>query len=212
MLILASASPRRHRLLTEWGVPHRVAPSRIPEPAPRRTAPIAYARRLALAKALAVAKGVRPLSSKRGLTPLEGKGAGSWVLGADTIVVVGRRIFGKPRGVVDAERMLRALSGTTHRVITAVALVHLARTKGARPPWHRVRHAVSRVTMRRLTPEELHRFARKHRDKAGGYAIQDSGDTVIETIEGSYTNVVGLPKEIVLPLLRRAGVTPVSSR
>ena len=186
-LILASASPRRHRLLTEWGVPHRIVPSRIPEPAPRGTAPIPYARRLALAKALAVAK--------RGQTS-----SGVWVLGADTIVVVGRRILGKPRGLADAERMLRALSGTTHRVITAVALVAVRPKQGRRTTaW--VRHVVSRVTMRRLTPAEITHYARRHRDKAGGYAIQDSGESVVETIKGSYTNVVGLPMEVLKKLL-----------
>ncbi|MBI4227375.1 MAG: Maf family protein [Candidatus Omnitrophica bacterium] len=122
--------------------------------------------------------------------------------------MVGRQILGKPRSLAEAERMLRRLSGTTHRVITAVALVRVnparpgAGARGARPPWHRVRHAVSRVTMRRLTPAEIRRDARRHRDKAGGYAIQ-AKDSVVTRVDGSRTNVVGFPKEVVLPLLRR---------
>lgn len=212
-MILASESPRRRQLLRAWGIPHRVVPSRLVEPAPRPTdTPVRYARRLALAKALAVAKRVlRDCPPK--LRRSEGGLSLSWVLGADTIVVAGRRILGKPTSVADAERMLRRLAGTTHRVITAVALVQV--TQGVRPegwPPSTVRHAISRVTMRRLTPAEIARYARRHRDKAGSYAIQDSGETVVEKIEGSYTNVVGLPKEVVLPLLRRAGIRPASGR
>lgn len=191
-LLLASASPRRHRLLTEWGIAHRVLPSRIPEPPPGRTPPIRYARRLALAKAQTIAR----------------RYPHTWVLGADTIVVVGRHILGKPRDPAQAEGMLRRLSGSRHRVITGVALV------ATRPEPHRrtrvwVRHAVTWVAMRRLTDDEIRRFARRHRDKAGSYAIQ-AQETIVTKIEGSRTNVVGLPKELVLPLLRRVGFIPPS--
>lgn len=179
LLILASASPRRRQLLRQWKIPHRVFPSHIPEPPPGRTPPIQYARGLALAKVRAVVRRVP---------------RGAPVLGADTIVVVGREILGKPKGAADAERMLRRLSGSRHRVITGVALVAGTRT------W--VRHAVTRVTMRPLSAPDIRRFARHHRDKAGSYAIQ-AKDSVVTRIEGSRTNVVGLPQELVLPLLRK---------
>ncbi len=186
-LILASASPRRRQLLRAWKIPFRVIFSRMHEPRPGRTPPVRYARRLALAKANAVARQV--------------KGGGG--LGADTIVVAGRAILGKPRSVAEAERMLRTLSGSRHRVITAVALVDA--TTGRR----RVAHATSVVTMRRLSDVERRRYARRHLDKAGAYAVQDENDPVVTKIEGSYTNVVGLPKEVVLPLVRRVlRVTP----
>jgi len=190
-LILASASPRRRQLLRTWKIPFRLIPSRLHEPPPGRTPPVRYARRLALAKARAV---VRQVTS-------------GWVLGADTIVVKGRRILGKPRSVAEAERMLRTLSGSRHRVITAVALVDAATGR------RRVAHATSVVTMRRLSDDERRRYARRHLDKAGAYAVQDRGDPVVTKIAGSYTNVVGLPKELVLPLVRKLlRVTPRSGR
>lgn len=170
-------------------------PSHIHEPPPGRTPPVRYARRLALAKAKAVALGVR---HRRCLTPL-------CILGADTIVVAGRQILGKPRSVAEAERMLRRLSGTTHRVITAVAL-GVWRRRCLTPSCLSVAHAISRVTMRRLTEAEIRRAARRHRDKAGAYAVQDADDPVVTQTVGSYTNVVGLPQEVVLPLLRQAGI------
>lgn len=217
-LILASASPRRRQLLRHWRVPHRVVPSHIHEPPPGRTPPIRYARRLALAKAQAVVQilsagkssAVRA-SAARALypptpypqtpyPPTLHQPTPCWVLGADTIVVAGRRILGKPKSLADAERMLRRLSGTTHRVITAVALVNAASGRT------RIAHAVSRVTMRRLSDPELRRYARRHLDKAGAYAVQDTDDPVVTKIVGSYTNVVGLPKETVQQLLKWAGI------
>lgn len=188
VLVLASASPRRRRLLREWGFRVRIVPSRLPEPPPRREAPIRYARRLALAKALAVAQ----------------EWPQAWILGADTIVVHGRRIFGKPVSARAAIRMLRTLAGSRHRVVTAVALVHADTSQ------RHVAHTVSRVTMRALSAEELTRFAGRHRDKAGSYAIQDAQDPVVVRIEGSYTNVVGLPRELVVPMLRQVGISPRS--
>ena len=167
----------------------RIAPSRVPEPPPRRELPVRYARRLALAKAEAVAR----------------QWPECWVLGADTIVVHHRRIFGKPTSAGAALRMLRTLAGSQHTVITAVALVCPARAR------RHVAHAVSRVTMRAISPGELARFARRHRDKAGGYAVQEVRDPVVVRVKGSYTNVVGLPKELVVPMLRQVGIRPQRS-
>lgn len=152
------------------------------EPPPGLLGPVVYARKLALAKARVVAHQLK-----------EGK-----ILGADTIVVCRGKILGKPVDFAEACRMLTQLQGTTHRVITAVALVDAATAK------EKVAHAVSRVTMRPMKPEEVARYARKHHDKAGAYAVQEKKDRVVKRIVGSYTNVVGLPLEKLRPLLKPA--------
>ena len=176
-------------------------PSHIREPAPGHIAPIQYARRLALAKAQAVR--ARTPRAMHG-TPVDKRWLRTrsrWILAADTIVVVGGKILGKPATLAQAQGMLRRLSGSTHRVITAVALLEASSGRA------RVRHAVSRVTMRPLTEPEIRRFARKHRDKAGGYAVQDRRETIVTAIQGSHSNVVGLPKHLVLDLLHWAHKT-----
>ena len=182
-LILASASPRRRSLLREAGFHFIVVPSRIPERLPAGRPPVEQARQLALRKARAIARRVES----------------GWVLGADTIVVAGRRRLGKPASLQAACRMLQALQGTRHKVITGVALVQ---APGRR---YLLRHAVSFVTMRPLSAGQVRRLARKHADKAGAYAVQDRRDPVVRKVEGSTTNVVGLPMEIVRPLLRKLG-------
>ena len=179
-LILASASPRRKILLKRMKIPFKVIPSHLAEPPPGWLDPAQYARKLALAKARIVARQL----------------PGGIVLGADTVVVHRGKIYGKPADFADAYRILSALAGSTHRVITAVALVRAPDGK------HKVAHAVSRVTMRRLTPAEIARTARKHPDKAGGYAVQEKRDPLVSKIKGSYTNVVGLPMELVKKLLK----------
>ena len=156
-------------------------PSHLLEPPAGSVPPISYTRKLALAKARLVAKRV-----KEGL-----------VLGADTVVVHRGRIFTKPTDFADACRILYALQGTTHRVITAVAVVD------ARTGREKVDHALSRVTMRSLEPQEIARYAKRHLDKAGAYAAQEKKDPVVVKIVGSYTNVVGLPLEVVRELLKK---------
>ena len=178
-LILASESPRRRQLLKEHGLSFRVIPSRLPEPPPGKLPPVAYARMLAAAKAKRVAA-----KTREGL-----------VLAADTIVVGRGEILGKPKDFRDACRMLKKLQGTTHRVVTAVCLINAA-TGGTL-----TRHCISRVTMRPLTPAEIHRYASRHPDKSGSYAVQEKKDPVVIKIEGSWTNVVGLPMELVKKLL-----------
>ena len=179
MIVLASASPRRKQLLKEAGIPFRVLLSRMVEPPAGNENPIAYARKLAAAKARLVAKKVR-----------HGR-----VLGADTIVVLKGKIYGKPADYPDACRILTRLQGSTHRVITGVALVDAATGRA------KISHAVSRVTMRPMDSAEVQRYARRHRDKAGAYAVQEKRDPVVVKISGSYTNVVGLPMELVKKLL-----------
>jgi len=119
------------------------------------------------------------------------------VLGADTAVVIGSEILGKPRDVEDAARMLRLLSGRTHEVMTGVCLVNTGR---------RVSHVeISDVTFARLTEDQIAWYVSsgEGRDKAGGYAIQGLASRFIPRIEGSYSNVVGLPIALVDDLIHR---------
>lgn len=178
--ILASASPRRKGLLKALKIPFSVVPSRLLEPPPGFMDPVSYARKLALAKARIAAKQV-------------GEG---WVLGADTVVVHQGEILGKPADMADGIRMLSRLQGTTHKVITGVALVNAATGKESQA------HAVSTVTMKPLSLKEIARIAPKHLDKAGCYAAQEKKDPVIKKVVGSYSNVVGLPLEVVKKLLK----------
>ena len=182
-MILASASPRRKILLQKHRIPFRTIPSGIPEPPPRRDLPASFAKKLALAKATHVAAKLR-----RGT-----------VLGADTIVVLKKKIYGKPNSFRDACRILEKLQGTTHQVITGVALVDAATGR------KKTGHAVSRVMMKPLSLGEIRRYAAKHPDKAGSYAVQEKNDSVVLKIKGSYSNVVGLPMELVKKMLKKFG-------
>ncbi len=178
-LVLASASPRRKLLLKTLKIPFTVIPSRMFEPPPGFMDAVSYARKLALAKARVVAK----------------QAAGDeWVLGADTVVVHKGEILGKPADMADGIRMLSRLQGTTHRVITGVALVNAAGKE-------KVTHAASTVTMKRLDLKTIVRLVPKNLDKAGAYAAQEKKDPVIKKVVGSYSNVVGLPLEVVKKLL-----------
>ena len=179
-LILASASPRRASLLKQLKIPFTVIPSRMFEPPPGFMDPVIYARKLALAKARVVSK----------------QAGEAWVLGADTVVVHQGEILGKPADLGSGIRMLSRLQGTTHKVVTAVALVNAAAGK------ERVIHAASTVTMKPLSLKEIARIAPKHLDKAGCYAAQEKKDPVIKKVVGSYSNVVGLPMDLVKKLLK----------
>ena len=117
------------------------------------------------------------------------------VLGCDTEVVVDGRVYGKPAGPEDAEEMLESLSGRTHEVMSGLALIT--------PMWEEVRHEVTRVTFRGLTPRDLARYVAtgEWEGRAGGYAIQGEGAALVERIEGDYLNVVGLPTALLVRLL-----------
>ena len=119
------------------------------------------------------------------------------VLAADTIAALGNRVFGKPADRDDARRILQSLSGTTHQVITGVTLLDAA--SGA---WL-IRHDSTDVTMRRLAEREVEDYldGGEWMGKAGAYGIQDKGDAFVERIEGSFTNVVGLPMELLARML-----------
>lgn len=171
-LILASNSPRRKRLLQQIGLPFRSLPSDVDENQAPGEPPV-KAVLLAEKKAKAVYS-----QSKE-----------SWILGADTMVVVGRRILGKPRDHEDIHSMLSRLSGQEHEVITGFCLLN---------PSGGMAHSeaiTTLVKMKRLGEEEINAYVATGEPfgKAGGYAIQGVGAFMVESISGSYTNVVGLP-------------------
>jgi septum formation protein len=180
-IVLASGSPRRRELLADLGLDFEVAPSRAEEPAPLPGEPPAdYAARMAEMKTLEVAT----------------RFPDRFVLGADTIVVLGDRIMGKPIDDAHALAMLTALSGQTHQVITAFCLMmpgHDALTRAV----------TTDVDMRASTRAELRAYIAtgEPMDKAGAYAIQGVGTFLVTAIRGSYTNVVGLPVARVLEVL-----------
>jgi septum formation protein len=204
MIVLASASPRRQELLRSAGIPFTVQPAEIDETPHQGESPRNCAERLARQKALYVSKS-RP---------------GEWVLGADTIVVIDEAILGKPRHENDAARMLRLLSGRTHRVITGVCL---GGDKVASGPWSAASDAKSLkpedrelrtwvedarsettlVTMGDLSDAEIRSYIAtgEPMDKAGAYAIQGMASRWISRVEGDYSNVVGLPVALVYRML-----------
>lgn len=183
-LVLASASPRRADLLDQLGVRYLVDPAGIDERERADEAPNDYVRRIALAKAETVC---------------DRRGRVEPVIGADTAVVIDERIVGKPADFTAAAAMLGALSGRWHEVYTGVALVHRAASVIA------VR---TRVKFRVLQSTEIAAYwdTGEPCDKAGAYAIQGIGGAFVERIDGSYSNVVGLPLMETVQLLNRAGI------
>lgn len=182
-IILASQSPRRIELLKEAVADYIVMPSDIEEIFQQDLSPEDNALNLARDKATWVAR----------------KQPGHWVIGADTVVVLGEDILGKPAGPEEARRMLKRLSGRTHRVITAVALVN-------ETAWADT--AESQVRIKPLTDEQIDAYIATEEplDKAGAYAIQGRGSFLVESYEGSYTNIVGLPLETLRALMNQAGL------
>lgn len=182
-MILASSSPRRRELLAEAGYVFDMVSPPFVEPALTvlQQAPAQQAEALAYFKAEAVAR----------MCP------GRYILGADTIVTAGGIILGKPADQPQARQMLRALSGTTHTVITGVALVW--------PEGRRISSTATIVTMRQMSPGELDEYIASGEwvNKAGAYAIQETADRFITKVDGSFTNVVGLPMELVDRMVRQ---------
>lgn len=192
-LVLASASPRRRDILGQLGLSFEVIESAVDEPDREREAPEAYASGLAALKAEAVAARL----AREG----HAQHAGAFVLGADTIVVIDERVLGKPRDDAHAREMVGLLAGRFHEVITAVAVRQVGSTlaKGIA-----VR---TRVAFRALTAGEVSRYVAtgEGRDKAGSYAIQGVGTGIVRAIDGSHSNVVGLPASETLALLTEVG-------
>jgi MAF protein len=186
MLILASGSPRRRRLLSCLGLPFRVVVPDVDEdvPSAANLTPEEMAETLAGTKALSVAQH-------------EGQGL---VLAADTLVVDGTAILGKPRDPDEAAAMLRRLRDREHRVITGLALVD-----AGRPDLSAVDHVTTTVRMRSYSEEEIAAYIARREpfDKAGAYAIQDEEFHPVASYDGCYCNVVGLPLRAAVRLLRK---------
>ncbi len=194
-LVLASASPRRRELLAAAGIAFEVMPAGVDEELCEPASPEGAAEELAERKARAVARSLRGLAE-----PV-------LVLGADTVVAVGTAeppgwlLLGKPEDAGAARAMLGRLSGTRHRVVTGVCVVRSTDEVAF------VESETTWVTMRAIRPEEIEGYVAsgEWRDKAGGYAIQETADRFVERLEeGGFDNVVGLPVERVRRLLARA--------
>ena len=194
MLVLASASPRRQELLRQAGLAFVVEPAGVDEAVAPGTSPQAAALLIAERKARAVAAR---------------RSRGDLVIGADTVVALpegkGWLLLGKPEGPEDAARMLAMLAGTRHAVVTGVCVVPAPdgpAASAAETTW---------VSMRPIAAAEVRAYVAsgEWRDKAGGYAIQESADRFVGQLTGGgFDNVVGLPVGLTLRLLRRAGDRP----
>ncbi|MCJ8500493.1 Maf family protein [Desulfatitalea alkaliphila] len=190
-LILASNSPRRRYLLSRAGLSFEVLPSGVDEAQVPYDTPAAYTQTLARAKALDVAER-RP---------------DAWVIGADTIVVIDGQPLGKPRGRTAAREMLHQLSGQTHQVFTGYTICCIAHN-------HHVTDVVcTDVTFKSLSEPEIEWYIHTDEpfDKAGAYAIQGLGTFLVQRINGSYTNVVGLPVCEVIAHLIEAKVIRIAA-
>jgi len=181
-IVLASASPRRREILSAAGLPFRVRVADIEEQRSPGEEPEAYARRLAREKAAAIAR------TEPGI-----------ILSADTVVVLGDRVFEKPADEADARRMLTLLAGREHEVITGIAILH--------EHGEIVDAARTRVRFAPLTNDEIAAYAAtgEPMDKAGAYAIQGLASKFVERIDGCYSNVVGLPIALAYRHLREIG-------
>jgi septum formation protein len=174
-IILASASPRRADLLRELGLKFRVVPSNAPEAHHEQLTARELSQLNAYRKARAIAKQLPD----------------ALVLGADTLVYYGTRLFGKPASLDEAERMISQLQGRTHQVVTGVCLIHLRRFR------QKIFAETTEVTFRPLDRKQIRNYLKAIQplDKAGAYAIQVKGDLIVEKVAGSFSNVVGLPVE-----------------
>lgn len=184
-MVLASSSPRRRELLELIGISHEVRPANIDETMRPREAPRRHAERLAREKASAIATRDPDIVT----------------IGADTVVVINRKVLGKPSDPEQAAWMLGLLSGREHTVITAVAV---SRGKKLRSAIEEVR-----VKFRRLRDDEIEAYIAtgEPMDKAGAYGIQGYGATIVERIEGDYFAVMGLPLVRLIGLMRDVGVS-----
>ncbi len=184
-IILASASPRRHELLSLIGIEHVVHPADIDETLKPGETPAGHALRLAVEKAGAIAR-TQPEAV---------------VIGADTVVVLDGNILGKPPTLEASREMIGMLSGRTHTVVTGVAVAHAGTTRESTEE--------VAVTFKRLTAEEMDDYVatREGMDKAGAYGIQGFGATIVERIEGDFFAVMGLPLVRLIGLLRESGLS-----
>ncbi len=185
-LILASTSPRRKQILSKSGFEFEIQEPRINENKISKKLKGKSSYKIATLLAYEKARSVLP-KYKRGL-----------IIGADTIVVLGKEIIGKPKTKRHAIEILKKLSGSTHMVITAIALIHVETGKTI------VSYDTSFVTFKKLTIKQINDYINTNHimDKAGAYAIQEGADPFIKKIKGSYYNVVGFPIEKFKKILR----------
>ena len=190
-LILASKSPRRKQLLEQAGLKFSVIPSDFDENSVAMSDPAAYVRELAEFKALDISQ----------------KHPDSWVIGADTIVLIDSRILGKPGSKDEAREMLKRLSGKAHRVLTGYCICCREKKQFFSET------VKTEVRFKKLRPEEIDWYIETGEplDKAGAYAIQGLGSFLVRSIAGSYTNVVGLPVCEVIDFLIEQGVIELGS-
>jgi septum formation protein len=190
-LVLASGSPRRVSLLNQAGIePDALRPSDIDETPRQGELPRVCANRLAYGKAMAALNAISP----------DDDVYGAFILAADTVVAVGRRILPKPELVDEAAQCLRLLSGRSHRVYTSLCLITPKRN-------YRQRVVETRVRFKRLSGEDVESYlsSGEWRGKAGGYAVQGLAGTFVVKLVGSYTNIVGLPLYETVALLAGEG-------
>ena len=185
-IVLASASPRRKQLLEQIGLRFEVEPSDYEEDIAPGSEPHEMAKKLSLGKARAAARKHRK----------------ALIIAADTFVVFGDRILGKPHSNAEAREMLRALNGQAHSVISGFTILDAETGQVVS------RSVETRVHMKKLTLREIDGYVRSKEplDKAGGYAIQGRGAVLVERIEGDYFNVVGLPLSALADALREFGI------
>jgi septum formation protein len=209
-LVLASASPRRKELLEKIGFSIKPMPAAIDETPLSEEVPEIYVKRMARVKVLTVVERIQQTlypetevaRTPRTLyreTPLR------WVLGADTVVVLGTDTLGKPRDHDQAVAMLRALQGGEHMVITGFCLYDMRKSKEGIQTVHTV------VRIKRMSPTEIEKYLAvgESMDKAGAYAIQGVGAYLVDSITGSYSNVVGLPICQVVEMMEEMGASDI---
>jgi septum formation protein len=184
-LILASASPRRAALLRQWGIDFQIVPTGVAEVGDPALSAGETARINACRKALAATS----------------QNPEALVLGVDTVVALGTKLFGKPGNLKEAEKMLLALQGKTHRVLTGVCLLHGQRRRQS------VFCEVTFVKFAPLTSAQIRSYHAvvNPLDKAGAYGLQEKGEMLVEALYGSYTNVIGLPMQRLAAELRSFG-------
>ena len=189
-IVLASRSPRRSELLKQLGFDFDIIPSRVEENSEQNETPREQVIRLAEAKALDVGA----------------QHPGRWIIAADTVVCIDGSILGKPKNAEEAFDMLNRLSGQEHFVFSGFSVHHFGKEKGA----HQA--VQTGVKVKSLTPVEMKWYVNTGEpfDKAGGYAIQGIGSFMIESICGSYTNVIGLPLCELIETLGRLGAITLS--
>jgi septum formation protein len=211
-LILASASPRRKELLERIGFTTKIVPADVSETMLDAEEPAEFVKRMARFKVLTVVnrvKGTLPPQATAALDQHLGTGMGitsreppaRWIVGADTIVVLDGEVLGKPKDVDQAFEMLQKLSGREHVVVTGFCVFDLLKNKEG------IQAVTSRVKIKRMSRPEIEKYlsAGESLDKAGAYAVQGVGAYLIDSIQGSYSNVVGLPLCQLMEMLEEMG-------